>query len=150
MSENQITETIIVRGNLEDVFFLWADVENFPQWMHDIKSVENMGDHTSYWVMREGPNNTILTWDVKTTLFEKNKRIAWRSTGGDIETSGQVTFTPLSHNEVEITYTLHHAPPVNLDPTVVEELFSDQGNRMQRDLRNFKARMEEMEERMTP
>jgi uncharacterized membrane protein len=100
--------------------------------------------------MREGPNNTILAWDVKTTLFEKNKRLAWRSIGGDIETSGQVTFTPLSHGEVEITYTLHHAPQVNLDPTVAEELFSDPGERMQRDLRNFKAHLEGMEERMTP
>ncbi|MFN2224081.1 MAG: SRPBCC family protein, partial [Candidatus Promineifilaceae bacterium] len=136
--------------SLEDVFALWADVENYPYWMHDIKSVENMGGHTSYWVMREGPNNTILAWDVKTTLFEKNKRLAWRSIGGDIETSGQVTFTPLSHGEVEITYTLHHAPQVNLDPTVAEELFSDPGERMQRDLRNFKAHLEGMEERMTP
>ncbi|MGD8804652.1 MAG: SRPBCC family protein [Chloroflexota bacterium] len=150
MSENQITETIIVKGSVEDVFALWADVENYPYWMHDIKSVENMGGHTSYWVMREGPNNTILAWDVKTTLFEKNKRLAWRSIGGDIETSGQVTFTPLSHGEVEITYTLHHAPQVNLDPTVAEELFSDPGERMQRDLRNFKAHLEGMEERMTP
>jgi len=150
MSENQITETIIVRGDLEDIFFFWADAENYPQWMHDIKSVENMEDHTSYWVMREGPNNTILTWDVKTTLLEKNKRLAWRSIGGDIETSGQVIFTPLSHHEVEITYTMHYAPPVNLDPTVVKELFSDPGKRMQRDLRNFKAHVEGMEERMTP
>jgi uncharacterized membrane protein len=118
--------------------------------MHDIKSVENMGGHTSYWVMREGPYNTILTWDVKTTLLEDNKRLAWRSIGGDIETSGQVTFTSLSHNEVEITYTLHYLPRPNLDPKVIKELFSDPGKRMQRDLRNFKAYMEGMEERMTP
>lgn len=150
MYENQTTETIIVKGDLEDIFSLWADIENYPYWMHDIKSVENMGGHTSYWVMREGPDNTILTWDVKTTLLEDNKRLAWRSIGGDIETSGQVTFTPLSHNEVEITYTLHYAPRINLDPKVVKELFSDPGKRMQRDLRNFKAYMEGMEERMTP
>ncbi len=150
MSKNQVTEAIIVKGNLEDVFFLWADMENYPYWMHDIKSVENMGGHKSYWVMREGPDNTILTWDVKTTLLEDNKRLAWRSTGGDIEVSGQVTFTPLSHNEVEITYTQHYTSPPDSDPQLIEEIFSDPGERMRRDLHNFKAYVEGMEERMTP
>jgi uncharacterized membrane protein len=149
MSENQITESIIVKGDLEDIFSLWADVENYPNWMHDIKSVEDMGGHTSYWVMREGPDDTLLSWDVKTTLLEENKRLGWRSIGGDIETSGQVTFTPLSHGEVEINYTLHYAPPYNLDPKVTKELFSNPGERMERDLRNFKAYVEGMEERMT-
>jgi len=149
MSKTQVTETIIVKGDLEKIFSLWADEENYPYWMHDIKSVEYMGGHTSYWTMREGPENTLLNWDTKTTLFEENKRIAWRSIGGDIETSGQVTFTPLSHDEVEITYTLHYALPPNLLPHVVEELFSDPGDRLRRDLQNFKAYAEGMEERMT-
>jgi uncharacterized membrane protein len=149
MSNTQITETIIVKGDLEKIFSLWADEEKYPDWMHDIKSVQYMGGHTSYWTMREGPENTLLTWDTKTTLFEENKRIAWRSIGGDIETSGQVTFTPLSHGEVEITYTLHYALPANLLPRVVEELFSDPGKRIRRDLQNFKAYAEGMEERMT-
>ncbi|MEJ2747117.1 MAG: SRPBCC family protein [Anaerolineae bacterium] len=149
MSTNQVTETIIVKGALEKIFSLWADEENYPYWMHDIESVEYMGGHTSYWTMREGPDNTLLTWDTKTTLFEENKRIAWRSIGGDIETSGQVTFTPLSHNEVEITYTFHYALPPNLAPHVVKELFSDPGTRVRRDLQNFKAYVENMKERMT-
>ena len=149
MSNTQVTETIIVKGGLEDIFSLWADEENYPYWMHDIESVEYMGGHTSYWTMREGPDNTLLTWDTKTTLFEENKRIAWRSIGGDIETSGQVTFTPLSHGEVEVTYTLHLAPPPNLSAHVIAELFDNMDERVRRDLRNFKAHAEGMEERMT-
>jgi uncharacterized membrane protein len=149
MFGEQLTETIIVKGDLEDIFSLWADEENYPYWMHDIASVEYMGGHTSYWTMREGPDNTLLTWDTKTTLFEENKRIAWRSDGGDIETSGQVTFIPLSHDEVEITYTLHLAPPPDLPIHVVDDLFGNLDERMRRDLRNFKAHAEGMEERIT-
>lgn len=150
MSKNQVTESIIIKGNVEDIFHMWTELENYPIWMHDIKSVKDMGDHTSYWTMREGPDNTLLTWDVKTTLLEENKRIGWRSTGGDIETSGQVTFTSLSHGETEITFTLHYAPPSDLDPKVVEELFGNPDERLQRDLRNFMAYVEGMETRMTP
>jgi uncharacterized membrane protein len=149
MSNTQVTKTIIVKGDLENIFSLWADEENYPYWMHDIKSVEYMGGHTSYWTMREGPDNTLLTWDTKTTLFEENKRIAWRSDGGDIETSGQVTFTQLPHDEVEITYTLHLAPPPSLPAHVAADLFSNLDERMRRDLRNFKAHAEGMEERIT-
>jgi uncharacterized membrane protein len=116
--------------------------------MTDIQYVEDLGGHKSYWSSKEGPNGIVLTWDVKITHLEENRRIAWRSTGGDVTTSGQVTFTPLSHGETEVTVVLHYAPPDELSDAAHAALFDSLDERLLRDLRNFKAYFEGMPERI--
>src|SRR4051812_38893676 len=92
--EGQQSKNIIVKCDLDTVYQHWADFERFPQFMRHIKSVSKTGDKTSHWVM-DGPLGKTLEWDAETTLMDKNKRIAWNSTEGDLKTSGQVTFTDL-------------------------------------------------------
>jgi uncharacterized membrane protein len=146
---NQVTKSIIIQGKVADLFTLWADFENFPNFMKHIKSVEKTGEGTSHWVMT-GSSNTTIEWDAEITRLEENKRIAWSSKGGagDIKTSGQVTFTALPHGETEVTVTRHYAPPAGLDAGVAGELFSNPENALLRDLRNFKAYAEGMPDRI--
>jgi uncharacterized membrane protein len=143
---DQVTKSIIVKGSVDELFDIWANFENFPQFMKYIKSVQKTGDQTSHWVM-EGPLNKRLEWDAKTTTFERNKRIAWSSTQGDLKTSGQVTFNPLPNNSTEVTVLMHYEAPAGLVGKVVAELFSDPEKRMTEDLHNFKAYAEGMYER---
>jgi uncharacterized membrane protein len=145
--DNQITETIIVQGKAADLYELWADFENFPKFVTRIKSVEKTGEHSSHWVM-EGPSGMSIEWDAETTRLERNKRIAWSSTGGDIKTSGQVTFNPLPQHETEVTVTLHYVLPNHPDQSAIAELFKDVKEDLQRDLRNFKAYAEGMFDRI--
>lgn len=136
---NQFTKSIIVNGDVSTLYALWADFENFPDFMSHITSVEKTGEHMSHWQMK-GPMNTTLEWDAKTTRLEKNKRIAWRSTeDSQMKTSGQVTFTALSQNQTEITVTLQYVPPGNTLGDIVARLFTDPEGQLTEDLRNFKA-----------
>jgi uncharacterized membrane protein len=144
---NQVTESIIVQGSVDHIYNLWADFENFPNFMKDIKSIKKTGNRTSHWVI-EGPHQTMVEWTAEMTRLEPNKRIAWSSTGGDIKTSGQVTFATLPQGETEITVTLHYAPSADLASNVATELFSDIEDRLIRDLRNFKAYAEGMKDRI--
>lgn len=100
------TKNILVKAPIEQVYQTWANVENFPNFMHHIKQVDKTGDRTSHWVM-EGPLNTKIEWDAETTRLDENKRIAWSSITGDIKTSGQVTFNELPDNQVEVTVMLN-------------------------------------------
>ncbi len=142
-----VTKSIIVKGDVEDVYNVWANFENFPHFMRHIKSVTKKGDGISHWVM-EGPLGTSIEWDAETTRLEENKRIGWNSIEGDIKTSGQVTFTALPNNETQLTVMLKYVPPGGLPGHVVAELFGDPEGKLEDDLRNFKAYIEGMHDRV--
>jgi uncharacterized membrane protein len=85
-----------------------------------------------------------IEWDAKTTRIELNKRIAWNSMdNSDITTSGQVTFNPLPHNQVEVTVTLQYQPPAGKLGEAVSNLFADPEEKLEEDLRRFKTYAEE-------
>lgn len=72
---DRIAKSIIVQGDIDHIYDLWANFENFPHFMHNIKSVTKTGDMMSHWVM-EGSPGTEIEWDAKTTLLDENQRIA--------------------------------------------------------------------------
>jgi uncharacterized membrane protein len=139
---DQVTRDIIVKANVGEVYQVWSNFENFPHFMKYISSITKTGDRTSHWVM-DGPLGKKLEWDAETTTLEPNKRIAWNSRdGGDIKTSGQVTFNSLSQNETEITVVLQYVPPAGALGEFIANLFSDPEKRLDEDLKNFKSYIE--------
>lgn len=134
---DKITKSIIVKGEVKDVFSLWANCENFPFFMKNIKSVRKTGENTSHWIMgsRIGKD---LEWDAKITDFQEDKRIGWSSFSGDIKTSGQVTFTPLDHVETEVTVQVQYIPPVGEIGRMLAHLFENPDERVKEDLKQFK------------
>jgi uncharacterized membrane protein len=133
---SQATETIIVKGDIDHVYGVWADFANFPSFLENIESVKPTGEDQSHWVMK-GPMDMTLEWDAKTTLMEKNSRIAWRSLDGNMKTSGQVTFTKLPHNEVQVTVTLSYVPPAGVADEIAASLL-----KVEQNLRSFKTYVE--------
>lgn len=144
---DEITKSIIVKGELSHVYGVWKNFANFPRFMKNIESVTSGGDDFSHWVMR-GPLDIKFEWDAKTTRMEENSRIAWKSIDGDLKTSGQVTFKELPHNETQVTVTIHYVPPAGSLGEAVAALFSQPEQRVTEDLQNFKAYVEGMGERL--
>ena len=143
-----ITKSILIKGNAEDLFNMWANFENFPMFMEHIKSVTRRDEHLSHWVM-EGPLGAKIEWDAETTLFEPHSRIAWNSKDhSDLATSGKVTFLPLNQNETEVTVTLKYVPPAGLAGEIVAALFANPEKRLEDDLRRFKTFVESTSERI--
>lgn len=137
----QITKSIIVNGEVPDLYKTWSDFGNFPQFMERITAVTPDGPDTHHWIM-EGPLNTTLEWTTKTTRQELDKRIAWKTVEGDLKTSGQVTFTDLPQGQAEVTVTSQTIPPDNLIEKVAIQLFENEESQLEKDLRNFKAFIE--------
>ena len=144
---NQIIKSVIVEGIAMHNYLRWADFESFPKFMKEIKSVEKIGDNTYHWIM-QAPIGTNIEWYTEVTRWDEGKRIAWHSIGGDIKTSGQVTFTALSNAETEVTIMVHYAPAADLDEALTADLFSNIDERVGRTLRNFKALVEGMPQRI--
>lgn len=141
MTNSQITKSIIIKGEVPELYAAWLDFGNHPQFMEHITAVTANGPDTHHWVM-EGPLNTTLEWTTKTTTLEPNKRIGWKTIEGDLKTSGQVTFTGLPKGQSEVTVTAQTVPPDNLVNKVANWLFADEEAQLEKDLRNFKAFIE--------
>lgn len=135
----QVTRTVIVKGDSDSIYKLWADFENFPHFMEYVKSVRKRNDRQSEWVV-EGPLGRNVKWLAEMTRGEQGKRIAWSSKDheGSLTTSGQVTFSELPDNQTEVTVVFQFDAPGGKLGEIAAELFSNPEARLEKDLRNFK------------
>ena len=109
----QATKSIIVGAGVGEVFEAWSNFENFPSFMKNIKSVEKRADGSTHWTM-DGPLGKSVEWDAETTMFEPQKRIAWRSReGSTIKTSGQVTFAEMGTGQTQVNLTIQWVVPAS-------------------------------------
>ena len=136
MSE-KVMKSLIVKGDISEVYSLWENFENFPYFMKDIKSISKKGENRSHWIMK-GPLGKDLEWEAETTDIQRNKRIAWNSISGDITTSGQVTFNQLDNDEVQVTVQMQYTPPAGEAGKIAAHLLDNPGKRVEEDLKQFK------------
>jgi uncharacterized membrane protein len=137
---NQTTRSLLVKGDANDVFTAWADLESFPSFLSHLKSVTRTGENSTHWVAR-GPLGIDVEWDAETTRMEPGKRIAWNSHhGSDVRTSGQVTFNQLPGGQTEVTVTFQHATENLMGKA--GQLLSGLDGILEEALRHFKAHFE--------
>ena len=128
---------LIVNGSPSELYHLWADLESFPRFMKNVKSVTRTGDRTTHWVV-EGPLGKDVEWDAETTRMDEGKRLAWNSKEGtDVKTSGQVVFTEMPHGQTQITVTLMVVPQDKVGGAPAG-LFGKLDETLDEDLRRFK------------
>ncbi len=144
--EKTITKSIIVKADIKDVYNAWSNFENFPQFMKNLKSVQKMGDRSSLWELK-GPMGVPVRWEAETTMKDPDKRIGWNTKdneGGNLTTSGQVTFNELPNREVEIVATVHYLTKAGLTGDTIAKVFSNPDKILEEDLYNFKKYIERM------
>ena len=133
----QITKSIIIKGEVPDLYQNWLKFDNHPQFLENVSMVNQEGKDVQHWIM-EGSFNTRMEWTTELTREEENKRIAWKTIEGDLKTSGQVTFNGLPQGQTEITVVSKITPPDNLVEKLAA-LFEDEEEQLEKDLRKFKA-----------
>jgi uncharacterized membrane protein len=85
-----IRTSVIIQRDADELYAMWRDIESAPDWQEQMKEVVKTGDKTSHWVMFKGDKT--IEWDAEFLAEEPGKRLAWRSTSGDVETAGEVIF----------------------------------------------------------
>lgn len=144
----RITKSITVKGDVADIYNLWANFENFPRFMRNVKAVKKTDTTTSHWTVA-GPLGRDVEWEAETTRLDENKRIGWNTKDHQgMTTSGEVLFNTLPQGDVEVTVTFQYVPPAGAAGKVVANLFTDPDKDLEEDLRNFKAYAEGMKKRI--
>ena len=85
-----VRTSAIIQATPDRLYELWQDIESAPRWQEHIKQVVKTGERTSHWVMYRGDKT--IEWDSELLAEEPGKRLAWRSTGGEVDTAGEVVF----------------------------------------------------------
>jgi uncharacterized membrane protein len=136
-----VQESVDVAVPLETAYNQYTQFEDFPKFMHRVEKLEQRDDthlvwHENIWGVRR-------EWEAEITDQRPNERIAWKSLSGT-ETTGVVTFHPLSDRLTRIEVNLDFKPQGLLEKTA-------SGFRMSRralksDLMRFKAFIEMRDE----
>ena len=86
-----VRTSVVIQADALSLYARWRDVASAPQWQEQLREVVPTSPTTSHWVMVDG--NKTIEWDAEVLADEPGKRIAWHSTGGDLEQAGEVIFS---------------------------------------------------------
>lgn len=134
----RFTKSIMVQAAPATVYGLWANFENFPHFMENVKKVTKTAGRTSEWEVA-GPLGVTVTWEAETTRLDPNERIAWNTKDNrGLTTSGEVLFRGLSDSQTEVTVTMQYDAPAGKLGELIGNLLADPEGRLEEDLQNFK------------
>lgn len=142
----RVESTIEINAPVAKVYDYWRTLENLPRFMSNVEEIRaktnGAGETITHWSVK-GPFGKSIEFDAKTTRNEENEAIAWNTTGGDIETSGQVSFQEITANRTRLSVQMNYWDiPGGKAGEVASKISGGPKAILEQDLRNFRDIME--------
>lgn len=104
----QVVETIDIEVPVSVAYNQWTQFESFPEFLPEVQSVVQLDDVRNAWSVRVAG----ATREFETVITEQlpDDRIAWTSTGGDVDHGGVVTFHRLSDTSSRVAAQIDWEP----------------------------------------
>jgi uncharacterized membrane protein len=133
-----VSKYVRINAPPQQVYELWRDPSSFHEFMPDVRSVEVRGEYWHWQV--EGPGAPV-DFDTKVVEDIPGERLAWKSVGGQVDTSGAVRFDDRD-GATDVEYAMEYEPPAGKAGEIVAKLFADPEDSVQRSLDAFKQLVE--------
>jgi uncharacterized membrane protein len=133
----KIDKTIDVDVPVSTAYNQWTQFEDFPQFMDNVESVQQIHDTQLHWVAQYGGKRH--EWDAEITEQVPDNTIAWRSLGG-VTHNGRVTFEPLGPDRTRIDVEMEWEPEGVVEKAGAAVGFDERG--VSEDLDRFKEFIE--------
>jgi uncharacterized membrane protein len=104
----QIIETIDVDVPVTTAYNQWTQFEEFPRFLEHIESITQTDDTHTHWRVNIG--GQVREFDAEITEQHPDERVAWKSTGGEVDHAGVVTFHKLSDTSSRVAVQLDWEP----------------------------------------
>jgi uncharacterized membrane protein len=134
----QITESIDVDVPVTTAYNQWTQFESFPHFLDEVESITQQDDTHVHWKVKVG--GAEREFDTVITEQHPDERVAWKSTGGDTQHAGVVTFHKLSDASTRVTVQLDWEPEGVLE--VLGSWVGAGSHAVRKDLKNFKEFIE--------
>ena len=139
-----VLESVTINRPVADLYRFWRNLENLPQFMRHLESVQKVTDTISRW-RAKGPAGMVVEWDAEIYNEIPNKLIAWRSLeGADVVSAGSVNFDEVPGGRgTRVTVHLQYSPPGGKVGAALAKLFGrDAETEIREDLRRLKQLVE--------
>ena len=140
----KIERTIAINRSPEEVFQFWRNLENLPQFMEHVESVQVLDDRRSHWRVK-APAGREVEWDAEIINEHPNELIAWQSLpGAEVQNAGSVRFENAPGNRGTIVkVALEYQPVGGALGAKIAKLFGEAPEQqIDEDLRRLKAILE--------
>lgn len=137
-----LEKSLYIEAPIEHVYDTWADYENFPQFMSNVKKVQPLGNDRSHWTVR-GPAGIGVEFD-SVARMQRPSDLSWESApGSTVDNSGRVTLVPEGYG-TRATVRLSYRPPAGAMGQAVSSLLgADPRREFEDDLQRMKRFIEE-------
>lgn len=140
----RVERTVTIDRSPEELYNAWRRLEDLPQIMQGLESVEEIDSRRSRWTAKL-PVVGVSTWEAEIIRDEPSHEIAWRTVGNaDLAHEGAVKFQPsrTGHgSEVTLEMTVHMAGG-EITQALAKLVGKSPEDYVSRNLRNFKQLME--------
>jgi uncharacterized membrane protein len=139
-----VLESVTINRAVPELYRFWRNLENLPQFMRHLQSVEKLTDSISRW-RAKGPAGLTFEWEAEIYNEVPDKLIAWRSLeGSSVISAGSVNFDEAGPGRgTRVTVHLQYSPPGGKLGAKVAKLFgADAETEIREDLRRFKQLLE--------
>jgi uncharacterized membrane protein len=135
----RVEKSIRVKAPAAQVYQFWRNFENFPRFMEHVEEVRCVQPdcRTSHWKLR-GPMGIDVEYDAELTQDESNTAIGWNSRGGEINTSGNVTFTEQQDNTLVHVLMQWSSTPGGPIGEAMSRILQNPEKMLEEDLQRFK------------
>jgi len=143
MPEIHVRESIIINRRVSDIYKFWRKLENLPQFIDHLDSVEDLGEGHNRWTIKTPVGD--MSWESEILEDKENEIIRWRSIpDSGVKNSGFLSLEERAGGDAtEATVELRYNPPAEHDSFLEDkilEVITDVT--LRDDLRNLKRIME--------
>jgi uncharacterized protein YndB with AHSA1/START domain len=128
---------------VERVFDLFADFEATPRWAGGVRDVRRTSRHIFRWVAATALDIDV-EWDAEVVVFAPDRRIVWRSVGGDIDADCEAVFSTTPEGTTLVRVVRGYATPGGRTGRAVARFF---GRHPEEQLEEDLARLRRLAER---
>ena len=100
----QVIETVDVSVPVSVAYNQWTQFEEFPHFLSYVESITQVTETLTEWKVKVG--SVEKEFEAVITEQHPDERVAWNSTGGEVDHAGVVTFHKLGDNETRVTVQL--------------------------------------------
>ncbi len=140
----EIERAVTINKPAQELYTYWRKLENLPNFMEHLQTVEQSDDKHSHWVARLA-GGLPVAWDAEIVEDKPNERIAWRTLpDAQVQQSGVVTFkSATGERGTVVNVDLKYSPPGGIvGETFARLLNGITAQQVKDDIRRFKSLME--------
>ncbi len=140
----KLEQSITINRAPDEIYSFWRQLENLSRFMQHIKSVTQLGDNTSHWVVQTS-HGAKFEWDARIIEDKPGEMLSWQSLdGADIDNAGSVWFTPAPDGQgTVVKVAMKYSPPGGKIAALMAKVFGDSAEKqMMEDLVRLKNLLE--------